>query len=217
MRLCSSKDCHKKHEARGFCKKHWREKYYNRNIVVLFRNRFRNRILRKIPYYNERLRAWQAEYNKTDKGKESMRKGAEKWYRNGGKEKAKIWAKSENGARYKRQYNEKYYKTPRGRSSYMNQYHKRRAKMKTTNIDSEWLFTLQMKTNICGICNTTLKQPIHLDHIKPLAVGGNHERGNVRFVHAVCNLRRPKDGSDLCEETLDTPSLPFSQNSERRN
>jgi HNH endonuclease len=36
-----------------------------------------------------------------------------------------------------------------------------------------------------------------LDHIVPLGIGGADVIGNVRIICRLCNLRRPKDGSDL--------------------
>lgn len=36
-----------------------------------------------------------------------------------------------------------------------------------------------------------------LDHIKPLCIGGLHMKDNVRYVHGICNKRRPRDGSDI--------------------
>lgn len=48
---------------------------------------------------------------------------------------------------------------------------------------------------ICGICGDTIEDPndgqaVHIDHIQPRAHGGTDEAGNLRLVHAVCNLRR---------------------------
>jgi len=37
----------------------------------------------------------------------------------------------------------------------------------------------------------------HVDHIKPLCIGGLHTRDNVRVICQDCNLRRPRNGSDV--------------------
>ena len=39
----------------------------------------------------------------------------------------------------------------------------------------------------------------HLDHIIPLnpKASGTHTTDNVRFICLKCNLKRPKDGSDI--------------------
>jgi hypothetical protein len=72
----------------------------------------------------------------------------------------------------------------------------RRATYKETDITVEWLSALRTSTTICILCDEELLRP-HLDHIVPLGVGGRHIKDNVRFVCDKCNLRRPKDGSDL--------------------
>lgn len=50
----------------------------------------------------------------------------------------------------------------------------------------------------CGICNTPVDQTLSypdpmsssLDHVVPLARGGEHSRGNTRLAHLNCNVRR---------------------------
>jgi 5-methylcytosine-specific restriction endonuclease McrA len=39
-----------------------------------------------------------------------------------------------------------------------------------------------------------------VDHIVPLNVGGKHTMANIRVVCRDCNLRRPRDGSDIVEQ-----------------
>ncbi len=86
---------------------------------------------------------------------------------------------------------------------YLNLTHKRRAKLKITDISIEWLNKLFYKTKRCSLCKCKLddngkKYPNgkQIDHIIPLNVGGEHKRYNVRIVCMKCNLERPKDGSD---------------------
>jgi 5-methylcytosine-specific restriction endonuclease McrA len=53
---------------------------------------------------------------------------------------------------------------------------------------------------LCGVLMTAEpRKPNskHLDHIVPIGIGGTHTLGNVRIICADCNLRRPKDGSDV--------------------
>jgi hypothetical protein len=55
------------------------------------------------------------------------------------------------------------------------------------------------KCRMCGAWLTSKPgQPNskHLDHIVPVNVGGTHTHGNVRIICRLCNLKRPKDGSD---------------------
>lgn len=55
----------------------------------------------------------------------------------------------------------------------------------------------------CPLCQVRMvDQPYlptskELDHIVPLNVGGAHSIFNVRIICRACNVRRPKDGSDI--------------------
>jgi hypothetical protein len=87
-----------------------------------------------------------------------------------------------------------------------NNEHRRRARMKTTDINSKWLNDLYTKASKCPLCNFEMsedsrKYPLGktLDHIIPLNIGGTHTKNNVRIVCAKCNCSRPKDGSDLLQ------------------
>jgi 5-methylcytosine-specific restriction endonuclease McrA len=44
------------------------------------------------------------------------------------------------------------------------------------------------------MCKCTLLEwePVDLDHIKPIRLGGLHTLENLRFVHQFCNRRRPR-------------------------
>lgn len=50
----------------------------------------------------------------------------------------------------------------------------------------------------CAICGRRLPSHrhdlslVHIDHIRPLHLGGTHAKVNLRAVHAKCNLRRTK-------------------------
>lgn len=53
---------------------------------------------------------------------------------------------------------------------------------------------------ICQICGkpiTDLNGDLQIDHIVGIAAGGADTLDNVRCTHKLCNLTRPKDGSDL--------------------
>lgn len=55
------------------------------------------------------------------------------------------------------------------------------------------------KCKLCGVYMTNkpkLPNSKELDHIVPVNVGGTHTHGNVRIICRLCNLKRPKDGSD---------------------
>lgn len=53
---------------------------------------------------------------------------------------------------------------------------------------------------ICQICMQPLKDDLsdlEIDHIVTIASGGADNKANVRCAHKLCNLKRPKDGSDI--------------------
>lgn len=44
--------------------------------------------------------------------------------------------------------------------------------------------------DVCYLCGGTLVNPVHMDHVIPLARGGAHSVGNLLPAHARCNLRK---------------------------
>lgn len=77
---------------------------------------------------------------------------------------------------------------------------KRRAMIKaTSNLTSKFLEALWNSTDICELCNRLMERHgrypwgRHLDHIIPLHAGGTHTEDNVRYIHAICNNKRPEN------------------------
>lgn len=73
-----------------------------------------------------------------------------------------------------------------------------RSLSKKSDVDNAYLKDLLAESIICPLCgkaylSTTEK---HVDHIKPIGVGGEHSRSNIRVICRRCNLTRPKDGTD---------------------
>jgi len=83
---------------------------------------------------------------------------------------------------------------------------KRRSRIKSfdTDITAEFLTNLWEETHTCEVCGKELidKKDAHLDHIIPLNIGGEHMSYNVRYICAECNMKRPKDGSDLITDEI---------------
>lgn len=52
----------------------------------------------------------------------------------------------------------------------------------------EKLFALQK--GLCPCCGESLGKDFHLDHILPLALGGEHSDQNVQLLRAKCNLQK---------------------------
>jgi len=46
---------------------------------------------------------------------------------------------------------------------------------------------------LCGICGGDVEyNDVHLDHVRPVLLGGPTVASNLRVTHSQCNLRRPK-------------------------
>ena len=98
-----------------------------------------------------------------------------------------------------RTYSKQYRQTAKYKASHNNVNARRKAQQKFTDITTDWLLALSKNTTTCEVCSLPLGEDRHLDHIIPLnpKAGGTHMKDNVRYIHALCNLRRPDDGSDL--------------------
>lgn len=100
-------------------------------------------------------------------------------------------------------YQKEYKKTKKGKASYRNTRHKRRAAYRETDIITDWLAGLKKSSIYCLLCGVEMNdinndpKQAQLDHIIPLNVGGRHIMENVRFICRECNLERPKNGSDV--------------------
>lgn len=42
----------------------------------------------------------------------------------------------------------------------------------------------------CAVCKTPIKGKYHADHVMPLALGGQHEAGNIQLLCPSCNVRK---------------------------
>jgi hypothetical protein len=89
-----------------------------------------------------------------------------------------------------------------------NNAHKRRLrKQPFCDVTADHLQELLAHAKRCPLCKTEFgaipQQPDspEIDHIFPLAAGGTHTMGNLRVICRDCNLRRPKDGSDVVGQT----------------
>lgn len=136
------------------------------------------------------------EYYKTEKGKESKKR---RWRRYEEKNKEKIKKYYETNKEKIKARVTKYRKSEKGRMNALNAVHKRRQTTKLTDITTKYLTELKLNTTHCEVCRKKLNGKIHLDHIIPLNVGGLHVKSNIRYIHATCNLMRPKNGSDIIQ------------------
>lgn len=82
---------------------------------------------------------------------------------------------------------------------------RRRAKTRVTDLTAARIAELKRKAKVCAMCGETLSSEMserHLEHIWPLTCGGTHTEDNVRITCGPCNLKRPKDGSDVVDHQL---------------
>jgi 5-methylcytosine-specific restriction endonuclease McrA len=80
---------------------------------------------------------------------------------------------------------------------------KRSREQATGDLTAAAIVALKAAAQVCPLCEVELSdekrgpRSKHLDHVVPLVVGGAHSVANVRVICESCNLRRPKDGSDV--------------------
>lgn len=110
----------------------------------------------------------------------------------------------------KREYDEKYRQSERGKKALREGHARRRERLKKQVGDPyERWEVIERDTGKDGILRCTHPKcvepggkviervkDVHLDHIVPISQGGKDELDNVRVVCETCNLSRPKDGSD---------------------
>lgn len=78
----------------------------------------------------------------------------------------------------------------------------RRTVSRYTDITAAREAEMYRRTRKCRLCGVFMTgkpgrpNSKNLDHIIPVCMGGTHTHGNVRIICRLCNLRRPKDGSD---------------------
>ena len=195
-RLCKIDGCNSKRFARGWCNHHYLNLFYRKLPVPRLLRIFHARLSRFIPEIQAKRIAYGRKYVDKRTGqprcgrlRKILTKQERKEYR---AQHAKLPKSRQRRALYK--------KSLRGKLSLIHSGNKRRSREKESDFDSSWLLELYEKTKICSICNQALSESRHLDHIKPLCLGGTHTMDNVRYVHPVCNLRRPRDGSDIPSE-----------------
>ena len=93
----------------------------------------------------------------------------------------------------------KYRMSEHGKLARAHREHLRRQHCKDTDITLEWLTGLKEKTAICPYCGEWITDDmiLHIEHIKPLSIGGKHVMDNVVFTCATCNLvKHTQDYSD---------------------
>lgn len=110
----------------------------------------------------------------------------------------------ENRRASKREYYREWRKQDHAKALHKHYTHIRRSKKKKTDLTGMDIFKIIEDSITCPLCGSLLNKKDHLsplypniDHIIPLCQGGDHMKYNVRIVCCLCNIKRPKDGSDI--------------------
>lgn len=113
-------------------------------------------------------------------------------------------ASIEKGRDRHREYIAAWRKTDHGKAIIRNINNKRRSAKKITDLTGPYIKAMIDDVSHCPLCENELNKTDHrssyyphLDHIIPLCLGGDHMMYNVRIICAICNMRRPNDGSDI--------------------
>ena len=125
-------------------------------------------------------------YRQSEKGREVEKKSKLKYrYKNGGKEKDKLW-RAKNKDKVKK-YRSKYKKSAIGLFKACEYQHKRREWGKTgrgLTLD-EWQDIIKKYNFRCAICKKKTK--LEQDHIIPLSKHGKHDKDNIQPLCRRCN------------------------------
>jgi len=183
--------------------------------------------------YRERnLERLKAKSNSYKKAHPEYIKEYNSMYRETNKEKAKVeWKKyyeknklqlcqshrehHKNNPQVRKEYNQTqrrkdiaktYRKSERGRVSERNMKHKRRTLTKQGDVTTEQLLTLKNTAKTCFYCDCDLTiVKAHIDHLVPLARGGEHTISNLVMACATCNTRKgAKDPMEFIWSSIDT-------------
>jgi hypothetical protein len=200
MVMCSVDVCIFEAKAKGFCIKHYKADYRQKNI--------------------EKIKKKSFEYNIKNKNKKSIYD--KKYYKQNKKimkEKQKIYNKKtkEKRAKYLKEYNqinkEKINALKREYSKNhpeidRNKNRRKRAIKKQNKFEKYTEFqVLEIYGNNCYLCNIPIdmnasrkcgspgwQYGLHIEHVIDIALGGPDTLDNVRPAHAICNLKKkPKE------------------------
>ena len=189
MKICNISDCLNKHEAKGYCKKHYRANYYSKNKEIISQKSreygkknsktlVERRKSKKAEYYlknKERILSVNKQYRDTNKDKEKARHI--RWANENREKKRESWRRREavrKGNQTER-YTEKQVIEVYGTDCYLC----------SRPID-------MLATRRCG--QPGWEKGLHIEHVVDLALGGPDTLHNVRPAHALCNLRKKPRG-----------------------
>lgn len=156
-------------------------------------SRERSRIRRAIPGAKEK----RAAVRKTPEARQAVKAYRDAYYASHRAEilnKKKRYRETPSGKMAIRRHLKIWIKTEMGKASLRFQRHARRARMfgvrhDFTPADDQRLRDRQKACHICG-WRFTKSNPPTLDHVIPIAKGGEHTAGNILLAHLSCNARK---------------------------
>jgi 5-methylcytosine-specific restriction endonuclease McrA len=93
-----------------------------------------------------------------------------------------------------REYGAEYRQTPKGKAIHLDTENRRRSRKRHNGEENlAWFYQAvrELPLVMCHICGTWLHgSDCHVDHVIPLARGGNHTRDNLATACPTCNLRK---------------------------
>jgi 5-methylcytosine-specific restriction endonuclease McrA len=199
-RVCSVDGCEKKHEARGFCSKHYHADRYQRDGEPA---RARSKAWREAhpDYLKDYLAGYYAE------NREQLKERAQAWRianpeqkrtndaswsdRNRARKNAMDRVLWHADPERSRQRHARWYANNQHKAK--EAWHRRRARKFAAGYERVDLKALLLEHGmICHICKGDIasRADLHFDHVIPLAKGGPHAASNIRPSHAKCNLSK---------------------------
>lgn len=157
-----------------------KKKYYEEN---------KEYILNKIKKHkeNNRDKVLEAKRNSYYRHRESKLEKAKQYY-DLNKEKIR---------EYKKEYNRKQENKP----LFRNARHRRRARLKDSDVTPSQIRALVKKSKNCYWCNVKLNKNYHIDHYTPISKGGKHTISNLVVSCPKCNLQKnAKDPFEFAQE-----------------
>jgi 5-methylcytosine-specific restriction endonuclease McrA len=101
--------------------------------------------------------------------------------------------RKENLAAIRAEERDRYRKSPQRRAQIFAAVERREARLRGASVveDIDRQLVWERDEGICGICGESVDHAdFHIDHIKPLALGGEHSYANVQVAHPFCNLSK---------------------------
>lgn len=156
---------------------------------------------RKRKETRERNIAYLSKYRQIQANKEKNKKYLKKWRNTKfGKEYMALWSKSPRHRNQQKEYEQSekfkikrraYIKTPKGKAIQAIQQGRRRTIKKAGNLTPDQWLGIKYQSPICPMCGRFVEcENLTLDHIIPLAKGGEHTKKNVQALCKSCNSRK---------------------------